>query len=305
MVAPEVSIPVGGHSEVAQLDTVLIKDVRAAFRDQDHIDRQWQALHYADRPEWEATVAESDAFGELLESLGVGLVRLPVDDAVGLDSVYARDASIVCDRGLILGSMGKPERRGEPEAVAVAARSLGIPICGRIEGDGTLEGGDVVWLDDRTVAVGQGYRTNAEGIRQLTDLLGSLVDEVVVAHLPHEQGPQDVFHLMSALSPVDDGVALVYSPLLSVPFREALLERGWRLLEVPDEEYATLGGNVLAVGPGRCVMVAGNPQTRWRLEAAGIEVHEFVGRELCLKGAGGPTCLTRPLRRGGATHRRS
>lgn len=293
----KVSLSVGGHSEVARLVTVLIKDVRAAVRDQHQIDSQWKALRYAGRPEWEAAVAESDAFAALLETLGAQLVRLPVEETVGLDSVYARDASIVCDAGLILCRMGKPERRGEPAAVADAARSLGITVHGRIEGPGTLEGGDVVWLDDLTVAVGRGYRTNADGIRQLTTLLGDMVDEVVVAHLPHGQGPGDVFHLMSALSPVDHQIALVYSPLLSVPFRETLLERGWRLIEVPDDEYATLGGNVLAVAPGRCVMAAGNPETRKRLEAAGLEVHEFGGRDLCLKGAGGPTCLTRPLRR--------
>ena len=273
MVISETHIPVGGHSEVAPLKSVLIKDVRTAFQNQSHIDSQWRALGYTARPDWEAAVAESDAFAALLGSLGVELVRLPVDDSVGLDSVYARDAAVACDAGLILGRMGKPERRGEPEAVAAAAQTLGIPVFGRIDGDGTLEGGDVVWLDARTVAVGRGYRTNAEGIRQFRILLGDHVDEVVVAHLPHGRGPQDVFHLMSALSPVADRIGLVFSRLLSVPFREALIERGWRLVEGADEEYQTLGGNVLAVEPGRCVMVAGNPTMQpgrlWAVYRAG------------------------------------
>ena len=244
-----------------------------------------------------AAMAEWDAFVGLLESLEVRVVRLPGNESVGLDSLYPRDTSVVCDRGVILGRMGKAARRNEPLALKPTLVELGVPILGAIEGDGRLEGGDVVWLDERTIAVGWGYRTNAAGIAQLTDHLHGLVDEVIVAHLPHGRGSGDVFHLMSALSPVGAHTAVVYSPLLSVPFREALLERGMDLIEVPDDEFATLGCNVLAVGQERCVMLAGNPVTRARLEANGVEVHLFAGQDICLKGSGGPTCLTRPLRR--------
>jgi len=174
-------------------------------------------------------------------------------------------------------------------------RGLGVPIVGRIGGAGRLEGGDVAWIDERTVAVGRGYRTNGEGIRQLRGLLGSGVDRVVPVPLPHWRGPGDVFHLMSMFSPVDRDLAVVYSPLLPVPFRDLLCQRGYRLVEVPDEEFETMGCNVLAVGPRRCVALEGNPLTRRRLEAAGAEVHVYRGREISAKGGGGPTCLTRPL----------
>jgi len=90
---------------------------------------------------------------------------------------------------------------------------------------------------------------------------------------------------------------VVYSPTMPVPFREQLLERGWTLVEVPEEEYDTLGPNVLALEPGVALVCEGSPETRSRLEGVGVEVVTFGGNELCVKGSGGPTCLTRTLER--------
>ena len=89
---------------------------------------------------------------------------------------------------------------------------------------------------------------------------------------------------MSILSPIDTDLALVYSPLMPVPFRETLLSRGTQLVEVPDSEFETMGCNVLAVAPRKCVMLTGNPQTRLRLERAGVEVYEFDGQEIWMAG---------------------
>src|SRR4029079_18712194 len=171
----------------------------------------------------------------------------------------------------------------------------GYEIAGAIQPPGCLEGGDVAWLDEHTLAVDRGYRTNDAGIAQLRALLGHTID-VVVVPLPHWRGPRDVFHLMSILSPVDRDLAVVYSPLMPVPFREYLISRGIRLVEVPDDEFESMGANVLAVTPRRCLMLAGNPTTRRRLEHAGAEVLEYDGSEISLKGGGGPTCLTQPMR---------
>jgi N-dimethylarginine dimethylaminohydrolase len=191
--------------------------------------------------------------------------------------------------------MGKATRASEPAAQERAFESIAsVRICGRIEAPGTLEGGDVVWFDAKTIVVGRGYRTNADGIRQLRALLGPGV-EVVEVPLPHWRGRDDVMHLMSLLSPVADDLGVVYSPLLPVPFREWLLARGMRLVEVPDSEFESMGTNVLALAPRRCLMLTGNPRTRAALEQAGCEVHEYEGDEISVKGAGGPTCLTRPL----------
>ncbi|HEY6360542.1 MAG TPA: arginine deiminase family protein [Vicinamibacterales bacterium] len=286
-------------SEVEPLTSVVLKHARDAFVDNATIAAQWKDLRFAAPPDFARAIDEYDAFLALVQSSGAAVRLLPRDARTTLDSIYVRDASIVCSRGVILGSMGKPQRAREPETQEAAfARLPSTPVIGAIQPPGRLEGGDVVWLDDRTVVIGRGYRTNDEGIRQLRTLLDGDVEIIVVA-LPHWRGVQDVMHLMSLVSPVDRDVALVYSPLLPVPFRELLLHRGIDLVEVPDEEFETMGTNVLALAPGRCLMLAGNPRTRSALERAGVDVVEYVGQEISVKGAGGPTCLTRPLARTG------
>ena len=288
--------PTTFQSDAWRLTRVLLKHARDAFVGPDAIAAQWRGLAYTGAPDFTRACAESDAFGELLTELGVEVAWAPPGDR-GLDSLYVRDASVVCDGGAILCEMGKEARRGEPEALRTVYADLGVPVLGSLEGAARLEGGDVTWLGPRTLAVGRGYRTNQEGIRQLTALLGDRVDEVVTVPLPHWKGPGDVFHLMSVLSPLADDLAVVYSPLLPVPFRELLLERGMGLVEVPDGEFDTMGCNVLAVAPRVAVAVDGNPETRRRMEAAGVEVHVYEGGEISAKGSGGPTCLTRPLER--------
>ncbi len=283
------------QSDVGTIERLLIKHVRDAFVSEEAINNQWRELGYTGRPDLGRAIDEYDRFVNLLGSFGIQVHFLPRSDNVGLDSLYARDAAIPCEKGMILCNMGKAQRRGEPGLEGGAFGEMGIPVHGAITGDGRIEGGDVAWIDRRTLAVGRGYRTNDEGIRQLRRLLDDCIDELLVVPLPHWRGPADVFHLMSILSPIDRDLALVYSPLMPVPFREALLSRGIQLVEVPDGEFDTMGCNVLAVAPRKCIVLAGNPRTRQRLEAAGAQVHELVGGEICAKGAGGPTCLTRPV----------
>jgi len=182
-----------------------------------------------------------------------------------------------------------------PASLAAHFEARAIPVAGAIGGSGLLEGGDFIWLDEHTCAVASGYRTNAEGIRQLSALLGPRVQVEVVA-LPHHRGPDECLHLMSVISPLDADLALVFSPLMPVTFREWLLERGIDLVEVPDNEFDPfMGCNVLALAPRRCLVIDGNPETRMRLEAAGCETVSYPGSEISIKGGGGPTCLTRPL----------
>lgn len=282
------------QSDVGRLRRVVVKHVRDAFVDEAAIDRQWQDLNYYGRPDLPRAIGEYDSFVELMSRFGIAVDFLPVDAKVGMDSLYPRDTTITTDRGVILCNMGKPQRRTEPDAIAAFLRLRQTKILGQISGDGSIEGGDVTWLDPRTLAVGRGYRTNDEGIRQLKQLLGPEV-EVVTVPLPHWKGPGDVFHLMSMISPIDPDLAVVYSPLLPVPFRELLLARGIRLVEVPEEEFEGMGCNILALAPRTCAMRTGLPKTRQRLIEAGVEVHEFAGEEICGRGAGGPTCMTRPL----------
>ena len=283
------------QSDVGPIKSLVLKHPKGAFVSDATIDRQWQRLNYLGRPDLARAMDEYDQFVSLLKKFDIELHFLPRDESTGLDSIYTRDASIVCSKGMILCNMGKAQRTDEPAAQEAAFREIGIPIHGTIYDDGRVEGGDVVWIDERTLAIAHGYRTNDEGIRQLRDLLKECINELIVVPLPHWRGPNDVFHLMSIISPIDHDLALVYSPLMPVPFREILLSRGIELIEVPDSEFMTMGCNVLAVAPRKCVMLNGNPQTRTRLERAGVGVHEFKGQEICIKGGGGPTCLTRPI----------
>jgi N-dimethylarginine dimethylaminohydrolase len=288
--------PLDGFNEYGRIRRVALRRPEAAFQSQAKIAAEWQKLAYMSAPLLAEAAREYDRLEAILASAGAVLDHLPADPDLTLDALYVRDAAIVAPGGLILCNMGKPARRGEPALHGKALAAAGIPLLGRIEGEGRIEGGDLVWFDRHCLAVGRGYRTNDEGIRQLRALVGPAV-EVVVASLPHYRGPGDVFHLMSILSPLDRDLVLVYSPLMPVPFREWLIGRGLALVEVPDAEFDSMGCNVLAIAPRHCVMLEGNPETEARLRAAGCRVEVIAGREISAKGQGGPTCLTRPLLR--------
>ena len=263
------------QSEVGALARVLVQHAWDAFASQATVDAGWRTLGFTSAPDFDRALREYEGFLEVLGRSDARVETLPRGNDATLDSIYVRDAAIVSDRGVVLCRMGKRQRGAEPAAQRAWYEAQGVPVLGSIQAPGLLEGGDAVWLDERTIAVGRGYRTNAAGIEQLHALLGDSVDEVIAVALPHWRGPDDVFHLMSVISPIDRDLALVYSPLMSVPFRERLLERGMTLVEVPDEEFETMGANVLALAPRRCVMLAGNPKTRARLERAGAEVFEY------------------------------
>jgi N-dimethylarginine dimethylaminohydrolase len=283
-------------NEYGRITRIVLKHARDAFVDDRSIDVQWRDLNFTGRPDLRRAIAEYDALVRIIDDSGASIDWLPPDARVTLDSIYVRDASVVTDRGAILCAMGKPQRSAEPDAQGDVFTTTGVPVVGRIAPPGRVEGGDVIWLDASTLAIGRGYRTNDAGIEQLKALLGPSVD-VVVVPLPHWSGEGDVMHLMSLISPIDADLAVVYSRLLPVPFREALLRRAIQLVEVPDEEFESMGTNVLALAPRRCVVVRGNPLTRAALERAGVHVLDYDGTEISGKGSGGPTCLTRPIAR--------
>lgn len=284
------------HSEYGILKRVFIKNPEAAFQHPQKLAAEWKALHFLACPDLTQAVQEYQAFQSAISATQAALHFFPPNE-LSIDSIYCRDAAIATDGGMILCNMGKANRAGEPEAARYWFTQQGIPILGAITAPGTLEGGDVAWLDPQTLAVGRTYRTNAAGIHQLRQLVQPLGVEIIEAALPHYKGPADVFHLMSILSPVDRDLAVVYSPLMPISFREELLHRGFRLIEVPDDEFESMGCNVLAIAPRQCVMVGGNPKTAALLRHAGCEVTEYAGHHISVLGGGGPTCLTRPLQR--------
>lgn len=288
---------VGCRSEVAPLQTVVLKHACDAFRSADHLGRQWKALGYTACPDFAAAVEEYEGFAALVTSTGARIEYLPGDGGATADSIYVRDTAVAVDDGVVLGRMSKAARREEPAAVERFLSDIGVPIVGRVGGTGTLEGGDVVRLDDRTFAVGRGYRTNEEGIRQFRSLVSGMVEEVIVVDLPHWRGPSEVLHLMSLLSPIDIDLAVGYHRLLPVSFIERLRDRGIELVEVCDEEFESMACNVLALAPRACLMISGNPRARKMLEATGAKVTEYNGNQISRKGSGGPTCLTLPLLR--------
>ena len=276
---------------------ILIKHPNSAYKTQANIDEQAKNLNYFGTPNFEQAINDYNKFLNILKSFDIEIHTLPADNKTSLDSIYTHDPCLISNSGVILCSMGKQLRKSEPEMIANYFSSIGIPIAGEITPPGNLEGGDIVWIDDRTVAVGVGYRSNLDGIKQLKSLLVSDVDPIIPVDLPHWTGPDDCLHLMSNVSPIDSNLFLVYSRLLPVSFRQYLLDRKIELIEVPDEEYDSMGCNVLAIAPKKVIMLSGNLITEQRLKDADVEVHTYDGSEISIKGAGGPTCLTRPFYR--------
>jgi len=285
------------HSEYLKLASVYLKSAKNSFLSEEELSEHWETLQYLSKPNFKKSLEEYAAFQTFFRENNISTCFFPINKKTKIDSIYCRDASIATDFGIIICNMGKQGRIHEPYAQLEAYKMNNINILGEIKFPGTLEGGDVAWLDQNTLAVGHTYRTNEEGISQLKGLLQPKGIEIIVVELPHYKGKSDVFHLMSLLSPVDKNLAVVYSPLMPIKFRNELLERGFQLVEVPEQEFDSMGCNVLAVAPRDCLMVAGNPITRKLLEDAGASVHIYEGNEISVKGGGGPTCLTRPIDR--------
>lgn len=287
----------GCQSMTGELKTVLIKKPEHAFRNQQYLKDEYQAYGYLECPDLQKVQQEFAVFEELLRKNTETVLYLPYEDSAGMDSIYTHDTVKVTKNGAIYFPMGKKLRQGEPAATRRFLESIGIPTLGTIGGEGKMEGGDVVWLDEETVAIGRGYRTNAEGIRQFQNLTADIVKETVTVPMPHGEGAEACLHLMSIISMVDTDLAVVYSRYMPVFFRELLLEREIQLIEVPDEEYDLLGSNVLSLGGRRCLVLQGSPKTKAALLEAGATVMEYPGRDLSYFGTGGPTCLTCPLLR--------
>lgn len=283
-----------GFNEYGAIKVVAVRTPQAAYQSDAKIKDEWQTLRFHEAPKLAPAIVEHETFLGMLKVGGAEVLSLPSDDSLTLDSIYARDALLVSPKGLILCNMGRASRNNEPQINAHFLNKHGFPLLGRIEKPGTIEGGDLIWLDATKLAVGQGPRTNAEGIRQLQELLGDEV-EVHVVPLPAPDHPDDVFHLMSMISPLDRDLALIYRPLMPDSFLNWLTGLGISFVEVPEEEFIPMGCNVLAVGPRDTLMLDRLPLTKARLEAAGCRVQTYVGDEISRKGEGGPTCLTRPL----------
>lgn len=281
----------------ASLRRVLVCTPEAAGWGDSAERSRWKELGYLREPELEQAERQHALLRDALEEVGAEVVSLPAGDGLSMDAVYTHDASFLTKQGAIRLRMGKPARSGEPARHEELLRSLGVPILGEIEPPGTAEAGDMVWLNEGSLLVGLGYRTNSPGIDQLTRMLAPLEVEVITAPLPHGPGPDGCLHLMSLMSVLDERVVLVDLPWLSVPTIELLRGLGFRLIEIHPAERATMACNVLALGKRKLLALEENAATNARLRQAGFDVTTFPGAAICQNGAGGPTCLTRPLLR--------
>jgi dimethylargininase len=276
----------GCQSMTATLRRVLLRRPGATVR--------WREYGWRSEPNAKTIVAEHEAFASLLEEAGAEVIVAEPDDR-NPDAVYVYDPALVANDGAVLLRPGKEGRRAEPELMEDALRAAGVPVAARLEPPALAEGGDTLWLDETTLLVGRGYRTNDAGVAALRAALPGV--DVIAFDLPHLHGPGEVLHLMSLLSPLDRDLAVAYPSLMPVRLLELLAERGVRLVEVPPQEFETMGPNVLALGPRVALALEGNDETRRRMERAGVDVRVYKGDELSRKGDGGPTCLTRPLLR--------
>lgn len=287
----------GCQSMVGEIEAILIKKPEQAFISQEKLDKTWEDFKYFGCPDYEKVLEEYAVFEKHIKDNVKNVYYLPEDDRTGLDSIYAHDPLKITKNGAIYFPMGKELRSKEYLATKAYLESIGVPTLGEITAPGKMEGGDVLWIDEKTVAIGRGYRTNDEGIRQFKELTKDIIDEYIIIPMPHGDGEDCCLHLMSIISFVDTDKAVVYSKYMPVFFREYLIEKGIQLIECNDEEYDYLGTNVLALKPGKCITIDGNPDIIQKMRDVGVEVLTYEGKELSYRGTGGPTCLTAPLYR--------
>lgn len=283
-------------NEYSKLKEVAIRSPLSSFIDEAKLSSEWEALRFHSKPDLKQAIIEYNYFRDLLDDDAVTIIDLPSSKLLTLDSIYTRDSILISKKGLILCNMGRSSRTPEASENFKTLESRGYEIAGQIKAPGTLEGGDFIWIDDHHAAVGLGPRTNVEGIRQLKEILGLSV-ELHIVDLPEPSHPDDVLHLMSIISPLDKNLALVYKPLMPRSFTSWLSGLGIKFVEVSDQEYLLMGCNVLATSPRSVIMLEYLPGVQFELERAGCEVKVYKGMEISRKGEGGPTCLTRPLKR--------
>ena len=295
---PQTRVDFNGHSMVGALQRVLVCSPRTAGWTSPEPLAHWRELGFHHAPDFATALSQHESLCCELQNAGAEVIELPPADDLSLDAVYAHDASLATDFGLITMRPGKTNRVSEAAHQAAFCQRLGIPTFGEIVAPGTTEAGDIVWLDAKTLLIGHGYRTNVAGIAQMSTLLAPKGVEVIPAPLPYGPGPSACLHLMSLISLLDERTALVDLSWLAVETVELLKARGFQWIEIDPTERDTLACNVLALGGRRVLAIEENARTNGRLRAAGFDVRTFPGDELCINGSGGPTCLTRPLLRG-------
>lgn len=256
--------------------------------------------HYSDLFDADKIAKTYPQFAQTLQNAGCEVIYMDGDDQGIADAIFTYDASLMTPQGAILMSPGKLLRQGEQELHRAFYNTHQIPILAEIT-NGTAEAGDTLWLDDETLIIGRGFRTNASGANQIAAALNPHGINCPTFDLPVYTGADACLHLMSLISMLDTKTALICRELLPVALYQLLIDRGITLIEAPFDEFqstGTLSTNVLCTSPKNVIMLAGIPKTQAAIEAAGIQVTTFEADALCIACEGGPTCLTRPILRG-------
>lgn len=283
------------NSMYKSLQHVILKSPVEAFINQEYLNSEWKRFNYSSAPNYDEALHEYRMFEAIIKKYVKKIDYLPQNDNVGIDSIYAHDPVKFTPNGAIILNSGKTLRQKEADVYKEFLLEHDIAVIGQLSPEALCDGGDIVWIDDHTLAVGQGYRTNDIAIEEIRNITSDFVDDFIVVPLPHDKGEEECLHLMSVVSIIDEDLAVVYSPLMPVFFRRLLLNKGFKLIEVCEEEYDNLGGNVLALAPRVCVVPSGNPKIVSNIKSNGVTVHEYKGDEITYKGTGGPTCLTSPV----------
>ena len=283
-------------NEYSSLMQVAIRSPLNSFISDEKLSNEWEDLRFHSQPQLKESINEFIEFRKLLLNNEIEIIDLPKINDLTIDSIYTRDSILISPNGLILCNMGRASRTPEARANYEDLKLQGHKIAGEILAPGILEGGDFIWLSDTKAAVGLGPRTNQEGIDQLKKILGNTI-ELHVVQLPAPSHPEDVLHLMSIISPLDKDLALIYKPLMPASFIQWLAQLGIEFVEVDEVEYLLMGCNVLATSPRSVIMLENLPIVQKSLRNVGCKIQTYKGIEISRKGEGGPTCLTRPLKR--------
>ena len=283
-------------NEYSSFKEVAIRTVKNSFINSNKLDNEWKKLRFHSKPNFEDANKEYFKFEDLIIHSAKNIIYLPEAVDLTIDSIYARDSILVSPKGLIICNMGRKTRTSEAFACAEVYKSKGYKIAGKIESPGTIEGGDFIWINNNHAAVGLGPRTNKEGINQLKRIIGDDVDLEIV-ELPKPNHPEDVLHLMSIISPIDNDLSLIYRPFMPISFIKWLENLNIKFIDISDTEYYEMGCNVLAYAPRSVIMLDDISSVKMKLENEGCTVKTYKGNEISRKGEGGPTCLIRPLMR--------
>ena len=241
-------------------------------------------------------------FYEIIKNSGTEIIDLNIENKNEelCDSIFTHDPSLVTNDGAVILNMGKTLRKKETEEHEKFYQSINIPIIGKIINEGTVEGGDCLWIKNNTLLVGESFRTNRSGIIQLIKILNYYDINVIPIKLPKQKDPNSCFHLMSLVSMLDHDLAIGCLSLFSFDLIKIFNDNNIKLIDIPEDEYfksKTLAVNILTLSPRELVLIKGYPKTIELLLNEGNNIKLFNGNELCIKAEGGPTCLTRPLLR--------